>query len=108
MTPRVPNLVIQGLYVYHPQQLLLPDAQLRDAGRRAAEKVYQGGEVEPLCAFVQEHLSTAFKNRDYAQANELIVKTAFLAVSSQKVRAYSTVQPLCRMRLSPYPAYQES
>jgi len=80
LTLRVPNLVIQGLYVYRLQQMLLPDGQLRDAGRWAAEKVYQDGEPARLCAFVEEHLFTVFKNRDYAQANELTVKTAFLTL----------------------------
>ena len=80
LTLRVPNLVIQGLYVHRLRQMLLPDAQMRDAGRWAAEKVYQDGELAPLCAFVQENLFTVFKNRDYAQANELTVKTAFLAL----------------------------
>jgi len=80
LTLRVPNLVTQGLYVHHLQQMLLPDAQLRDTGRWAAEKVYQDGDLGPLCEFVQKHLFTVFKNRDYAQANELTLKTAFLTL----------------------------
>jgi hypothetical protein len=60
--------------------MMLPEPVLRDKGRLAAEKVYQDGEIEPLCRFVQEHLFAVFKNRDYAQANELTVKTAFLAL----------------------------
>jgi hypothetical protein len=60
--------------------MMLPDPVIRDRGRLAAEKVYQEGDIEPVCVFVQDHLFGVFKNRDYAQANELTVKTAFLAL----------------------------
>ena len=77
---KVPNLVIHSLYVERVQRMMLPDPVIRDRGRLAAEKVYQEGDIEPVCAFVQDHLFGVFKNRDYAQANELTVKTAFLAL----------------------------
>jgi len=77
---KVPNLVIHSLYVERVQRMMLPDPVIRDRGRLAAEKVYQEGDIEPVCTFVQDHLFGVFKNRDYAQANELTVKTAFLAL----------------------------
>jgi hypothetical protein len=77
---KVPNLVIHSLYVQRVQRMMLPDPVIRDRGRLAAEKAYQEGDIEPVCAFVQDHLFGVFKNRDYAQANELTVKTAFLAL----------------------------
>jgi len=77
---KVPNLVMQSLYVKRVQRMLVPNPMLRDEGRWAAQKVYQAGEIAPLCAFVQDHLFSVFKNRDYAQANELTLKTAFLAL----------------------------
>ena len=64
---KVPNLVIQSLYVERVRRMMLPDPVIRDKGRLAAEKVYQMGDIEPVCAFVQDHLFTVFKNRDYAQ-----------------------------------------
>jgi hypothetical protein len=77
---KVPNLVTQSLYVERVQRMLLPDPLLRDQGRLAAEKVYQEGDIEPVCTFVQEHLFTVFKNRDYLHANELTIKTAYLTL----------------------------
>ena len=77
---KVPNLVIHSLYVERVQRMMLPDPVIRDRGKLAAEKVYQEGDIEPVCAFVQDYLFGVFKNRDYAQANELTVKTAFLAL----------------------------
>ncbi|MCD6184460.1 MAG: PD-(D/E)XK nuclease domain-containing protein, partial [Deltaproteobacteria bacterium] len=46
----------------------------------AAEKVYQKGDIKPLCDFVENRYFTVFKNRDYRWANELTVKTAFLTL----------------------------
>ncbi len=77
---KVPNLVMQSLYVERVRRMMLPDPVIRDRGRLAAEKVYQEGDIQPVCAFVEDHLFTVFKNRDYAQANELTIKTAFLAL----------------------------
>jgi len=77
---KVPNLVIHSLYVERVQRMMLPDPVVRDRGKLAAEKAYQEGDIEPVCTFVQDHLFGVFKNRDYAQANELTVKTAFLAL----------------------------
>jgi len=60
--------------------LLLPNPVIRDEGRLAAEKVYQEGNIAPVCSFVQDRLFIVYKNRDYVQANELTIKTAFLAL----------------------------
>jgi len=67
---KVPNLVMQSLYVERVRRMMLPDPMIRDRGRLAAEKAYQEGDIAPVCAFVEGHLFTVFKNRDYAQANE--------------------------------------
>jgi hypothetical protein len=77
---KVPNQVMQSLYVERVQRMMLPDPVIRDRGKLAAEQVYQKGDIEPLCTFVQYHIFSVFKNRDYALANELTVKTAFLAL----------------------------
>ncbi len=77
---KVPNLVMQGLYVERVQQMLLPDPVIRDRGKMAAEKVYQYGDIAPACAFVEQDYFLVFKNRDYALANELTIKTCFLTL----------------------------
>ncbi len=77
---KVPNLVTQSLYVERVQKMLLPEPQTRDNGKLAAEKVYQKGDIKPLCDFVEQRYFTVFKNRDYRWANELTLKTAFLTL----------------------------
>ena len=77
---KVPNLVIQGLYVERVQRMMLPDPVTRDRGLDLAKRVYQYGDIEPVCAFVGDVYFSVFKNRDYAQANELTLKTCFLTL----------------------------
>ncbi|MFZ4664137.1 MAG: AAA family ATPase [Caldilineaceae bacterium] len=77
---RIPNLVIRRLYADRLRQLFLPNSQSRDLGKVAAEQLYQFGQIEPLCAFVQEKILAVLDNRDYRQANELTIKMAFLAL----------------------------
>ncbi len=77
---QVPNLVMQGLYVERVQRMLLPEPRPRDEGKLAAGKVYQKGDIEPLCDFVENRYFQVFKNRDYRWANELTLKTAFLTL----------------------------
>ena len=77
---RVPNLVIQGLYVERIREMLLPEPLVRDEGIFAANKVYEDGDMAPLCEFIETRYFSVFRNRDYRWANELTVKTAFLTL----------------------------
>ncbi|MBL0700472.1 MAG: AAA family ATPase [Desulfosarcina sp.] len=77
---KVPNLVMKSLYVERIQKTLLPEPEDRDDGKLAAEKVYEKGEMAPLCRFMEERYFKVFHNRDYRWANELTVKTAFLTL----------------------------
>ncbi|MEA1922780.1 MAG: AAA family ATPase [Pseudomonadota bacterium] len=77
---KVPNLVIQSLYVERVQRMLLPEPGNRDDGKFAAKQVYQKGNMQPLSDFVENRYFTVFKNRDYRWANELTLKTAFLTL----------------------------
>ncbi|MBF0200862.1 MAG: AAA family ATPase [Desulfamplus sp.] len=77
---KVPNLVIHGLYVNRVQRMLLPEPRERDLGKMAAREVYQRGNIESLCDFVENRYFSVFKNRDYRWANELTLKTAFLTL----------------------------
>jgi hypothetical protein len=74
---KVPNLVMQGMYVERVQRMMLPDPVIRDRGLDAARQLYQFGEIKPVCMFVQDIYFTVFSNRNYIQANELIIKTCF-------------------------------
>ncbi len=53
---RVPNLVMQKLYIEQIQRMLLPEPDDRDNGKWAAKQVYQD-DMQPLCAFVEQHYS---------------------------------------------------
>jgi len=77
---KVPNLVMRSLYVERIQKMLLPEPDDRDDGKDAAKKVYQKGDMAPLCRFMEERYFKVFHNRDYRWANELTVKTAFLTL----------------------------
>ncbi|MEA2083745.1 MAG: AAA family ATPase, partial [Thermodesulfobacteriota bacterium] len=77
---KVPNLVMQGLYVERVRKMLLPEPDDRDDGKLAAEKVYAKGDMAPLCRFMEERYFKVFHNRDYKWANELTIKTAFLTL----------------------------
>ena len=77
---KVPNLVTQKLYVERIRKMFLPDPETRDNGVWAAEKVYEAGDIEPVCEFIEEKYFKVFSNRDYRWANELTVKTAFLTL----------------------------
>ncbi|WP_256091490.1 AAA family ATPase [Candidatus Thiosymbion oneisti] len=76
----IPNLVIRKLYAEQIQEMLLPEARAGDLARRAAEALYQRGDLQPLCDFVEQKYFKVFSNRDYAWSNELTVKTAFLTL----------------------------
>jgi hypothetical protein len=80
LTLRVPNLVVRRLYVERIQEMLLPDPAEKDQAQRAARTLYQAGNMQPLCDFIEQRYFKAFDNRDYRWANELTVKTAFLTL----------------------------
>lgn len=77
---RIPNLVMQQLYAERLLRMLLPDAAHRDLGQAAAKALYSGGQIQPLCDFIEQYIFPVFDNRDYIHANELTVKTAFLTL----------------------------
>ena len=80
MILRIPNLVIRKLYAESIQEMLLPEAQDSDMVRRAAEALYQRGDMAPLRDFVEQKYFKVFSNRDYRWSNELTIKTAFLTL----------------------------
>ena len=76
----IPNLVIRKLYVERLYEILLPTGVEMDEARRAAQQLYQHGEMEPLCTFIEQHQFAVFDNRDLRWANELVFKTLFLTM----------------------------
>ena len=77
---KVPNMVMQGMFVERVRRMMLPNPVIRDRGVDAAKRVYQFGEIEPVCRFVEDVYFPVFSNRDYAQVNELTIKTCFLTL----------------------------
>jgi len=67
-----------GILTLGGVELLLPEGKALDLARQAAEALYQRGDLQPLCDFVEQKYFKVFSNRDYAWSNELTVKTAFL------------------------------
>jgi hypothetical protein len=77
---RIPNLVIRKLYVEQIQDMMLPDFTSREDARHSAQALYQKGDMQPLCDFIEKRYFKVFSNRDYRWTNELTVKTAFLTL----------------------------
>jgi len=77
---KIPNLLMKSLYIDRIVQMLIPDPYIRDKGKMAAEQIYTQGDIQHLCDFVVNHYFKILSNRDYAWANELTVKTAFLTL----------------------------
>jgi len=77
---KIPNLLMKSLYIDRIIEMLLPDPAMRDKGKMAAEQLYTSGQMQPLCDFVISHYFKILSNRDYAWANELTVKIAFLTL----------------------------
>nr|VFK10244.1 MAG: Predicted AAA-ATPase [Candidatus Kentron sp. LPFa] len=77
---RIPNLVIRKLYAEQIREMLLPKGKELDMASRAAQALYQHGDIGPLCEFVEKKYFKVFSNRDYRWSNELTIKTAFLTL----------------------------
>jgi len=90
---RIPNLVMRKLYAEQILQMItakedddsnrrtyIPDPAVLDEARTVAEQLFNFGELQPLCTFVEKHLLSVYDNRDYRDFNELILKTLFMAL----------------------------
>ncbi|MFQ5614914.1 MAG: AAA family ATPase [Anaerolineales bacterium] len=80
LTLHIPNLVSRKLYAERIRNSLLPNRRDHDTGRRAAQALYQTGEMQPLCDFIEQYYFKVFDNRDYQWTNEITIKTAFLTL----------------------------
>jgi hypothetical protein len=77
---KIPNNVVRKLYVEHLFKMLLPSDTERETLRQMAKDFYQSGDLQPICDFMTQRYFKVFDNRDYKDANELTIKTAFLTV----------------------------
>jgi len=77
---KIPNLVVRKLYVEHLLEMLLPQDTEREATRELAKEFYRTGDLQPVCDFVEQRYFQIFANRDYKDANELTIKTAFATI----------------------------
>lgn len=75
----IPNLVIQRLYAEEIREALMPNSDSLEA-THAVDTFYQKGDISLLCDYLEKNCFRSLDNRDYLQANELAVKTAFLAL----------------------------
>ncbi|MBF0117274.1 MAG: AAA family ATPase [Desulfobacterales bacterium] len=76
----IPNLVIHRLYIERIKNNLLPSPLSRDDALDAAEKLCNKGEMGDLCFFIEKSIFPIFSNRDLRHANELTIKTLFIAL----------------------------
>ena len=77
---RVPNLAMRKLYVERLAELMLPEDRTGVERLDIAKLLYADGEMQPVCDFITQHYFKVYDNRDYLQANELTIKTAFLTL----------------------------
>ncbi|MEN8216969.1 MAG: AAA family ATPase [Pseudomonadota bacterium] len=77
---KIPNLVVRKLYVERIRDIFLPEFQEQKESQQAAKTLYQTGDMQPLCKFLERGYFKVFDNRDYSWADELTIKTAFLTV----------------------------
>lgn len=77
---RIPNLIMRGLYAERLRDLFLPDNRIKNHAELIAQTFYSSGDLKPLCLFIEQQIFPIFDNRDYIQANKLMVKTAFLTL----------------------------
>jgi hypothetical protein len=77
---KIPNLVVRKLYVERIRDMFLPDFQDQKESQQAAKTLYQTGDMQPLCKFLERSYFKVFDNQDYFTADELTIKTAFLTV----------------------------
>ncbi|MDG4595286.1 MAG: AAA family ATPase [Candidatus Contendobacter sp.] len=76
----IPNQVIRKLYVERLQEQLLPRYEDQEQRQALVERFYATGDLGPLCELLEQTCFKVFDNRDLRWSNELVIKTAFLAV----------------------------
>ena len=73
----VPNQVIFKLYLETLREHLFPEWEANDI-KWVRREFYSKGELKGICEVIEGEMLPVFSNRDYAHANELMIKTIFL------------------------------
>lgn len=77
---RIPNVVARNLYAERIREMLFPNARERDVVERQAAALFEQGDMQPLCDFMEQRYFKVFDNRDYRWVKEMTIKTAFLTL----------------------------
>ncbi len=70
--------MIRQLYIERIREALLPTHNDRERRIEVARDFCAGGDLAPLCDFIEQGYFRVFSSRDYRWSNELVLKTAFL------------------------------
>ena len=76
----------------------LPQDTERETLHNMAKEFYQNGDLQPVCDFMEQRYFDVFDNRDYATANDLTIKTAFLTVLFNDVWYMMDSETACKRR----------
>ena len=76
----IPNQVVRKLYVERLQEQLLPTYDDQEQRQTVCRRFYSTGDLGPLCDLLEQTFFKVFDNRDLRWSNELVVKTAFIAL----------------------------
>ena len=101
---RIPNLVVQKLFLDRLLEIYLPDPGDSYQARNVAMKFLRDGDLEPLLGFFEEKLLPVFSNRDRgfpprkpgqsgSGVNETTVKTLFLSMLFDDTRYVTHSEP---------------
>lgn len=77
---KIPNLVIRKLYAEKLQERFLPEYEDRQILEDISKALYQRGEIQGLCTFIEKRYFNILSNRDYRWTNELMLKFAFISL----------------------------
>jgi len=111
---KIPNLVVRKLYVERIRDMFLPVLADQKESQQAAKTLYQTGDMQPLCKFLERSYFKVFDNRDYSWADELTIKTVFLTVlfneslyimdsEAELDRTYADLVMIVRPQMRRYP-----
>ncbi|MCP4697061.1 MAG: AAA family ATPase [Gammaproteobacteria bacterium] len=79
----IPNLMVRGLYLERMREMRLPRIEEENTVKAVARELYNKGDIQPLCEFIETKRMQLFDNRDYRWANELTIKTVFLMLLAE-------------------------
>ncbi|MEM7539303.1 MAG: AAA family ATPase [Chloroflexota bacterium] len=76
----IPNLVMKEFYAERILRMAISDTIKQDQVQVVIETLFNEGNLQPLCDFVEANLMSIYDNRDYPQFKELALKSLFIAL----------------------------